>query len=437
MTISSFVFSHRAFLRHIKIVYIFALLCGLGDIGFAQNLSIQKPEDRVVTPGDFVTLVFRLTTTKEIEVEVSANSNWSVLRQPGTQKLSPGRSKPVAVTLAVPLTAEARSIETVEVHVTHPEQMLQESVNLSVAEFRNLKLQTPNEFIVNQNSLDLTIINDGNVQEDVVLNVMVSTTQLLNKPLTLIPFSSEVISLEPQEAGLYILTIEQNNEAVLTEVIDVIRFGPPENTELVLAGVASARVDSRANWQVQTVIEGPLSDFASFDTQLNTNNWQQSFAELETDDFSTRVGKTNARPFGLRLTSNFGLSGSWTPSYNNGTSLAASLSWLEQNKYAMYIAGQYQDDRSILAAGSGIYGGNINSDLKVFLELDKLNLQARTSLIDDRLNIETKIDILSELRRTSLELTADALLTEYTSLQGSFNHTQNGVGNFDVHRPPI
>ena len=91
----------------------------LGSTTLSQTLRVTVPENKEVTPGEFVTLVFRLESVQDTSLEASATSalGWEILRQPGTIDLTANQAKPLALTLTIPHDAAAATTETLTLKI--------------------------------------------------------------------------------------------------------------------------------------------------------------------------------------------------------------------------------------------------------------------------------------------------------------------------------
>lgn len=391
---------------------------------FSQTLSISQPEDKSVNPGDFVTLVFRLEASQDMLVSVRASSSWAIVRQPGEQKLSANKVKPLALTVQVPTDAKATHLEIVSLEVSNTALSQSAKVSLRVNEFHHLTVSVPDSLTIGQDQLSIEVHNKGNISEELRLTVKASAEEVLSQELKLEPFSQESILFQPQQEGLHVVELVQKDLVLATGFVKVVRIGISEPEALILTGQGIASISSEPGFQGSLGVAGPLSDFAFFESRLLLANWQTSFAELRTESFTARIGSAEARPFRLNLRGGFGLSGQWRPPYQQNTHLAASFSWLEKDQFAGYLAGQYKDETTVLAAGSGFYRGNLSSDLKLLIGFDQSKWQARANLLGDKLNVEGKVDVFNDFGNSSFELAAENLLLQEMLFRGAFRHKQ-------------
>ena len=400
--------------------------------GYAQNLIIFKPDDKQVSPGDYVTLVFRLQSSEDLSVTLSATSNWPILRQPEELNLEANKARPLALTLAVPATARAGFHETLELSARSQGQSFSSSVTLRVNEFKHLELDVDQAFTLGSEDLELKIINKGNVQERLQILGTLEGNRVFEQNLELEPFSQKSLYLQPNDEGLYVFDLLQATEILTSAFVEVNRIGTADLKPLELASTTSTFLNSNLSWQTHIFLQGSLSDFSQLDSSLSLPNWENSYAQVSSKELTARMGEVGQKPFGLNLQNNFGLSARWSPSYNNNTNLAAGFGWLKDDQFSAYLAGQYKDSQTTFAAGTGIQAGQISSDLKLLIAFSDVNLQGRLSLLDTQLNFETKADFISSARTNSYELSARHLLSDKALYQASFTQTQDNIGEFQA-----
>ncbi len=406
----------------------FLLLCQ----GYAQNLNIIKPEDREVSPGDFVTLVFRLEPKSDMNVLITASTNddWPILRQVGEQSLKAGKSKPIAVTLSIPALVKAGKQTQVNLKVENEELKLSSSVSLKVSDFHQLDLEASSELVLNQDDLKVKALNQGNISETTLLSIKQSGDLVFEQELKLEPFSSQDIVYTPELEGLLVIELSQDSSVKASKISNVIRIGLPEPEKLILTGAINTSLSSTGAWSAEAELTGSLSDYFGLDASLNATNWQRSFVEVKHEDFKVQAGKTRANPYGLTLPSGFGLSGIWLPAEHK--TLSAGLSWLKEDQFGLYLAGEYRDGSSQLVAGTGLAAGSIYSETKTLFRFDGLSVQSRAYLLDKEFGLEARLDLFDAIRFYTVELSAKDLFQEGLNLAGNFNLSEAHEGDFSA-----
>ncbi len=401
-----------------------ALLC---SFGFTQSISISAPESKEVSPGDFVTLVFRLTAEQDSEVDISAStsSSWTILKQIGTQELLANKAKPVVVTVAVPIDAKANQVERLRLTL-NSEPEIRHDVELTIKEFRSLDVTLNDELILGQDDLGLQLNNQGNVTEDVTVKLRYSGENLEVQALNIAPFSQEKIVFTPLESGIYFVDLFKAETLLFTKSFRVLDTSASEPDALRLAGAVTISATNTGPFTLSGRLSGALSDFVQLSTELNLTQPESFFLALDSNALKVRAGRLSGNPFGLSLNTGFGLSGSY--SFENDASVSSSLSWLEADKFAAHIAAQYDYENMSVTAGSSVYGGQLAADLNWSSQIEPFNLQARASFIDDALNLQASSDFSADLRSLSVDFSASRLFTREAGLAGGFNLQQDELG---------
>lgn len=368
-------------------------LCFLGFLlsfwAFAQDVTITSPESKEVTPGDFVTLVFRLETSQTTTLEAAATSalGWEILRQPGTIELTANKSKPIALTITVPNNATAGTAETITLNVGDEESV---SVNLTVRENRVLELQTPIDLILGKDVLTVLLSNKGNVADEVTLELLSTGVLEEQRILTLEPLSEQEEIFELEREGLYIVKLTNTTGLELTRAVNVIRFGVPEPEPFALVGEADAALDVQLSWGTSLALGGSLSDDWVFDSYLEAPRWRRSFASLDSETWGVRVGYSDApRPFFNNFPQPFGVSGRYS---EESASLIGAFGWLGGSRWAGYVAPALELDGAIVSVGTGLSAGQVIAGASYFFKYPNGATNITLSYLPGGFNVEANVE---------------------------------------------
>lgn len=352
------------------------------------STSIVAPPDRLVTPDEFTTLVFRVTSSEGAEAVVRAETleGWDVLRQPGRVALAGRVPTPVAITVRVPATAAAGSAERVRLAVETPHDRVVAEVRLAVAEVRALRLDAPDPLVLDGGAARLTVTNVGNVDVEAELALRRNGAQVdLARAFVAARQSSDLV-VEPTDAGLYELVLE-GGASTVQRLVRIVRYGSPTPTPMELAGSLALRGTSdRAPLQAELRLQGPLSDFVSLDTHASSRV-RRSYAELRGVDplsngddarsWRVRLGSTGPPPYRLTLPS---LRGALVEEDEGGWGLAAAVG-NDESTLGAYVAARRRfapapESRAVLAIGGG--SGPHGPQAAVRAELEGVGLRAVT-----------------------------------------------------------
>lgn len=330
------------------------MLVMMSATAWVQALTILAPPDRLVAPGEFVTLVFRLEAVAPLTVEVGAEStsDWRILRQPGAVQLTPGRSVPVAVTVEVPADAAAFSRASVSLQIAAAAERYQSKVVLTVTELIDLVLEAPREVTFSAEGFPVTIVNRGNGLAKAQLRVRRGEEVVGEWRLQLPPGDRQMPVVRVPREGTYTLELDDDRGSELRRTITVIRFGVPPPEPLHLAGELIGGLGTTGSHQVGVALKGALSDYSTLDFRLDALAWQRSFLDLTVDRMNVRLGGGWRDPFGLGLPAGFGVAGSWQ---DEVWGLAAALGWSGEAHFAGMVAGSYQLPNSRVAAALGVW----------------------------------------------------------------------------------
>jgi hypothetical protein len=323
----------------------------------AQGIEVAVPPDRFTGPGEFVTLVFRLTAAEPVEVEVVAatEGGWPVLRQPGAVRLEVGRSTPVVATVEVPADATAFSEERVRLLVTTASgARLERVVVLTVTESIALDLVVPREVILGVEGLTVIAVNRGNAADDVTLELLRGADLLDRREFTLGPGAREELAFELRDEGNHVVVLTGSRGAEVRRVVTVVRFGTPEPEPRALSADVVFGTEANGGTRSTFTVEGALSDFVSLEARADGPGWRRSYAELRFEDGSLRLGGGWRDPFDLRLPATFGVAGTLR---RGGLDLAATVGHVGGDRFAGAIAGSWSAPPLTLAVGAGVAEG--------------------------------------------------------------------------------
>jgi hypothetical protein len=317
------------------------------------TLQLELPEGKAVAPGEFVTLFFRLESSTNTSVEASATSalGWEILRQPGTLELRAGEAKPVTLTVSVPRDAPAASVETITLTVADKTPA---KLELRVKELRNLDVRTPVDVVLGKDVLNVTLTNNGNVADDVKLELLATGETVETRTLTLEPLTEREEIFEVEREGLYIVKLTNSTGIDISKAVNVIRFGVPAPEPFALVGMAHGGVDTNLSWGTALTLGGSLSDDWVVDGLLETPRWRRSFASLSSDDWGFRVGYVPTPRLLRDFPQLFGVAGRHS---QDEASLLGSFGWLGGSDWTGYIAPTLDTDTARIAVGAGVSGG--------------------------------------------------------------------------------
>jgi len=347
-----------------------ALCCG----AVAAAPGVAAPPDRLVLPGEYVTLVFRVDSDvdAEAEVRIETREGFAVVRRTERLATLAGRDVPLAVTVEVPAAAPAGLEEIVRVAVDVAGARLEAEVRLTVAELRELTLDAPDPFVLDDEPVVVTVRNAGNVAVDARLELRLNGASVDVVAERVPPLASVALAVRPVQAGIHELLLEGGG-VPLRRPLRVIRVGPPEPERPALTGSVAIVAGSEApRFGVEAVVSGALSDYVFLDA-LASDRVARSFVELRGigDEaarggaagvapraWRARVGASGAAPFRLTLPYLVGgvaqtRAGAWEVALAAGDGDGA---------LASYVAGRRSFDglpgaRGVVATGGGFDAG--------------------------------------------------------------------------------
>ncbi len=334
-----------------------------------------------MVPGEFVTLVFRVGAEVEAqaEVRIETREGFAVLRRTERLATVAGRDVPLAVTVEVPAAAPAGLEEIVRVAVDVAGARAEAEVRLTVAELRELTLEAPDPFVLDDEPAVVTVRNAGNVAAEVRLELRLNGASVDVAEERVPPLETVALAVRPTQAGIHELILEGGG-VPLRRPLRVTRLGPPEPERPVLTGsVAIVATSEAPRFGVETSLRGALSDYVSLDA-LASDRAARSFAELRGIGYGTardetagvaprawraRIGASGPAPFRLTLPS---LVGGSAQSRAGGWE-AALAAGDDGGVLAAYVAGRRSLDglpnvRGGVAAAGGFDAGGARLALR-------------------------------------------------------------------------
>jgi hypothetical protein len=376
----------------------------------AQTFTVFAPDAKAVTPGDYVTLVFRVEASAPAQIEASAESafGWTLLRQPGLIEIK-DQVRLVPVTVEIPTDAAAGVVDKVTFSLASGESA---SVQLTVKEQRVLELQAPANLVLGKENLRALLGNKGNVVDQVMLELSYGGTVLESRELELEPQTQEEQLFEIQNEGLYLLKLSNQQGLEVTRAITVIRFGVPVPEPLGLLGQWQSSLDTDLDWQSILALGGSLSDFWTLDAFIEGPNPRRSFLEFSSSPWSLRFGEARRRPFGVSFLPPVGLS---LRNSKDGASVLASLGWVRERQFAFYLLEAYESQNVRVSVGTGISAGKAfgaaryrfrypESDADIHFEYfdGALDITAETKTFDAPGELEGAVEVLNLGKDTAL-----------------------------------
>jgi hypothetical protein len=260
----------------------------------AQPLQVLPPPDRFVAPGEYVTLVYRMEAHEALEVELAAGSalGWTILRQPGVIALQPGRSTPVALTLEVPRGAPAAARDLVTLQGSAFEAV----VALTVSERVELALEAPSELTLGDDGLRVTVRNEGNTTEDVRVTLRRGSETSGEQTRTLPPGAYEELRFALTGEGLHSVALSSASGSEVRRSVRVQRDAALAPAPFRVAARLAGGVNTSGAWNGVLALRGPLSDFARLDARIDPNAYRRSFAAVDLEHWSLRVGSGGRAP---------------------------------------------------------------------------------------------------------------------------------------------
>ncbi len=418
-------------LRRICVLLGLTLLAALLSTSTAQPepLTLSAPNSRFAAPGDFVTLVFRIEAsqtgveeTLEVDLEARSSLGWQILRQPGEVSLEPGQSRPIALTLAVPINAPAFAENTVMVGLRSPTSTLSAQSVITVSERSALSLEAPETVVLNAEGFSVTLVNEGNVASSVRLELLERSEVLAVRERELAPQERLEERLEVASEGSYtlVLTNATNNAEEVRKRLTVTRFGVPSAQPFSLLADASVSF-STEGWSGELSADGPLSDFVSLSARLDAKDELSSYMALTHERWTAQLGGGGSDPYGLGLSAGVGAAGSYrTPRW----AVAGALGGVSES-VSGYAAGTYRSRAAFVAGGLSVRADDARFSVRGSADLGALSVEAEASYDDF---IDASLEAKRNLPKGSLQgrLRVAQLLTESANLGARLDYYGSG-----------
>ncbi len=413
------------------------LVLTLAALAQAQPVTVSAPPDRFVAPGEFVTLVFRLEAVErtEVRLEAAVSAGWAVVRQPGEMTLEPGRSTPVAVTVEVPRDAPAFAVERVTLRaesraLTAP---LERRVELIVTELVDVDLDAPREALLGPEGFDVVAVNRGNRVEEVVVEFRRGATVLASRELTLQPGARETLRFEPERDGLHAVVLRLAEGGEVRRTVSVDRLGLPSALPFVLAASAYGSLSTDGVGRGGVSLRGPLSDFVMLDANVDLVQLLRSHAQVETDDWTLRLGAQSRALLGVRSLVELGvgvvhLRQPWAFGVVAGQTneLPAGI-----------VQGRWASGPSAVVIGAGLHDGAPHATLEALHRGAAVDVRAGGSYRPGELDAGLHLQDRDGDRTTELDLDVRSLLTPTARLRVALRHGEAGATVYADATVPI
>ena len=336
----------------------------LASWGWAAGVTVVAPPDRFVAPGEYVTLVFRVTAVERTETRLEAVSErgWPILRQPGVLVLEPGRSTPVALTLEVPRGAEAASRDLVTLRGDLPASPLEASVTLTVSERVELALEASSEAWLGEDGLQVLVRNDGNTTEEVRVVLRRGSEILDEQALSMVAGASDVVVFGLVGEGLHSVVLSSASGAEVRRSVRVQRDASQAPDPFRVTARLAGSVSASGAWQGLLTVRGPLSDFARLDARVDAGAYRRSFAAVELEHWSLRVGSGGGSPYRLDLPASWGVAAAYR---GDGWGVTGSLGSLGDARFSAQVAGVWRPPSGDVAVGVAVRDGDPLAALRV------------------------------------------------------------------------
>lgn len=363
------------------------LSLALTALAWGQTLRVEAPEARTVAPGEFVTLVYRVTSTvaQTVEVQLAVSTGWLPLRAPGALQLVPNEVAFVSLTLPVPQSAAAGSEAVVTLTLSGAQEQQVVSHRLTVAEQLALALAAPAELVVGE-ALPVTLRNTGNVPLALRLALERGIEVIDARTLELRPQEVREVALQPDAEGRYNVVAYHEGVALARQGVQVLRFGVPPPPPLRFGGTLRAELGS-AGYSLRLRGAGQLSDFVEAELQLLTPNWLESRLGLSGPRGQLTLGRVRGQRLGLTLPSYFGVA------YQH-----------ELSPYRLLAGVGWRDGRPLALVGAAWQQGALEAALLAGVLEQQLYGAARWQLSGERARLGLQAEALGRSFGVNLRL---------------------------------
>jgi hypothetical protein len=378
-------------------------------IAHAQEVSVRAPTDRFVRPGEAVTLDFELTSPEvaDVGLEAMTDGNWTLVVDPPSASLEPGVATTVTVTIEVPPDAPALARERVTLRVRGVEPIVEGSIELSVLEIVDLRLEAPTQAPVGVEGLRAVVVNDGNSARVVTVELRREDDLLASRELTVAAGDRVELRFDLAGEGEHVLRLQSPRVSTVVRTVRAILFGTPEPAPFVLAGSLTAGYGLEGDWQTDLRLRGRLSDFSSVDVLAAAPNWRISYAAVNLESGSARIGAGGAAPFRLDLPKDFGLAASYE---REGLGLGGMIGVTGNDELSTYAAASWTATNYAVAAGGGLRAGEPVAALRTAYARDGRALTLTARYQQARINARLTADIREQQSVTNLRVQAREFL---------------------------
>ncbi len=338
----------------------------------AQTIEITAPSERLASPGEFVTLVFRVLASEDITADLTASSAeaWTILTPQRAEALQSARPNLAAVTVEVPSTAPAGTRDRITLEISSSTRTWAASTTITVSALSLVRIDAPASAVLDDQTIEATIVNAGNVPERGTVTVRRDDLVVASIPLDVPPGGTQSVPLTDDTPGRYVVTADTESGQTARAATTVISFGVPSPPQKHVTGQASLAVSSALDARGQVTLRGALSDFSVLDASLDAANVRRSFAEVDSVDqtapWSVRVGLWGPAPFNLIGPNDVGVRGVFGAPH---WSVGAAVGWVDADRFSGMVAAQGRWASWSVALGGGLRTGQPWAAGRVAIEL--------------------------------------------------------------------
>ena len=402
----------------------------------AQELTVLTPTDRFVRPGETVALAFEVVSPVAVEVtaDASSSSGWEISVAPASVTLEPDVPAVVTVTVEVPADAPAFTSERVTLRVRGVEPVIELSVELTVLEIVDLRLEAPPQAPLGVEGLRAIVINAGNSTRNVTVELRRDDALLASRAWTLAAGGRVELRFGLAEEGDHTLLLLSPRVPTIQRTVRAIRFGAPEPAPFVLAGSLTGSYGLEGDWETSARVRGRLSDFSSVDVLAAAPNWRRSYAQVNLEYASVRIGAGGAAPFRLDLPRDLGLAASYE---RDGVGVGGMVGVTADDDLSAYAAASWTASDYAIAAGGGLRADEPVAALRSTYARNGLALTLTGRYQQARLNARLTADIREQQTTTNLRAEARDLLTNNSRLEFEVRHRTGPTAVYGVVTAPL
>lgn len=258
----------------------------------ASGPVVSAPPERVVTPGEFVTLVFRVDASSVSTAGVTTvlPPGWRAVRATETIDLSPRATTPIVLTMGVPAFAMAETTEHVRVRVEAPDGVAEASVGLTVATRHDFDLEAPREIILDSDPFTVLVRNTGNVVAAIDVDVRRAGRPIASQRVSVDPGEAVSVGFDLDIEGSYVVTATGADGMLERRTLAVVRLGGPTRTPFSLDGSLAVRATSHARGEAVVRLAGAVSDALRVEARVDAAALDRSHVELQSETVDVRIG---------------------------------------------------------------------------------------------------------------------------------------------------